>query len=293
MLANQGFELGERELRQLAVSIPEGKDQHISLWTARLILTLAAQALLIMHLNTYPALLVVFISTPRYSPPDNSSRSDINGPRMTMTMTMEMDVGSNNGSTDASSDASVHTPPGYHPYGPFTFTGGLGFKPRDIAAVLAMRGLVAMLLQLLFFPKLRDMFGTVRLYRYALIVFPATYFLTPYLATVTSSTPPPLPAAGVRLWALLSALLVVQSTVRSMATPAGMMLLNAACVDHSVLGTVNGIGQSVSAAGRIVGQLLLAGWLYGVGLESGVVGAAWWAMACVAMLAALVAYHVP
>jgi hypothetical protein len=71
------------------------------------------------------------------------------------------------------------------------------------------------------------------------------------------------------------------------------MLLNAACPDRSVLGTVNGIGQSVSAAARAIGQLLVTGWLYGVGLEAGIVGVAWWAMAGMAITAALAAACVP
>lgn len=113
-----------------------------------------------------------------------------------------------------------------------------------------MRGFVGLLLELLFFPKLRDLFGTLRLYRYALLVFLATYFYAPYLALLPSSTQPPLPAGGVTLWAVLTVILVVQSTVRSVALPAGQMLLNlnAACPDKLALRRVQGIGQSVTTA---------------------------------------------
>ncbi|PBP18093.1 major facilitator superfamily transporter [Diplocarpon rosae] len=50
----------------------------------------------------------------------------------------------------------------------------------------------------------------------------------------------------------------------------------------SVLGTIHGIGQSASSAARTVGPAL-GGWLYGVGLEHGVVGAMFWLLACVAV----------
>ncbi|KAJ6785648.1 hypothetical protein PWT90_04796 [Aphanocladium album] len=171
------------------------------------------------------------------------------------------------------SSALIEVPAGYHRHLPFVFTGGLSFKPHDIAAVLAMRGVISLLLQLVFFPTLRDKFGTLRLYRHALLVFPATYFLTPYLA----------------LWAVLTAIVVVQSTARSLALPAGQMLLNAACPDRLALATVQGIGQSVTAASRGLGQLMMTGWLYGLGLNAGVVGAAWWGMAGVAVAAAMAA----
>lgn len=273
LLADQEHELDELD-DQGERQTDNDKQRHVDLWTRRLGLTLAARALLVMHVFTYPSLLLVFVSTPRYHPVDVQSAT------ASATVT--------NGSAPF-----VHVPPGYHPHAPFTFTGGLAFRPHDMAMVLAIRGVVGLLLQLLFFPYLRDVFGTLRLYRYALVVFPLTYLATPYLATVPSSTPPPLPAAGVSLWAIMSAILVLQSTARSLALPAGAMLLNAACPDRSVLSTVNGIGGSVSAAARAIGQLLLTGWLYGKGLEAGIVSAAWWAMAGVAVAAAVAAACVP
>ncbi|QPH09540.1 hypothetical protein C2857_000372 [Epichloe festucae Fl1] len=259
----------------------DDKQRHVGLWTRRLGLTLAARALLVMHVFTYPSLLLVFVSTPRYQPVDGEDGTGV-VQRATAPATVT------NGSAPF-----VHVPPGYHPRAPFTFTGGLAFRPHDVAMVLAIRGVVGLLLQLLFFPYLRDVVGTLRLYRYALVVFPLTYLATPYLATVPSSTPPPLPAAGASLWAIMSAILMLQSTARSLALPAGAMLLNAACPDRSVLSTVNGIGGSVSAAARAIGQLLMTGWLYGKGLEAGIVGAAWWAMAGVAVAAAVAAACVP
>lgn len=58
-------------------------------------------------------------------------------------------------------------------------------------------------------------------------------------------------------------------------------------------GTVNGIGAIVAARARGLGHLIVAGWLYGVGLEDGVVGVAWWGMAGIAAIAAIAAAWVP
>lgn len=48
-----------------------------------------------------------------------------------------------------------------------------------------------------------------------------------------------------------------------------------------MLGTIHGIAQSVSSASRTVGPVV-GGWGYGKGLQVGVVGAVWWALAVVA-----------
>ncbi|KAM4060173.1 major facilitator superfamily protein [Hirsutella rhossiliensis] len=237
----------------------------IRVWTPRLATTLLARGLMMMHIGAYPSLLLAFISTPRYDASSSFATGD---------------------QTDAMAKASLPVPPNYHPSAPFVFTGGLSFKPSGIALALSIRGIGGLVLQLLLFPALKNALGTIRLYRYSLLLFPLSYLLTPYLAVISSSTSPPLPAAGVLLWIAMALVLTIQTVARSFALPAAAMLLNAASPDPSALGTVNGIGQSVSAAAKAVGPLL-AGWLYGVGLSYGLVGAAWWALAAVAVSAAV------
>ena len=50
-----------------------------------------------------------------------------------------------------------------------------------------------------------------------------------------------------------------------------------------MLGSIHGIAQSFSSASRTVGPVL-GGWAYGKGLQVGVVGTVWWALAVVAGL---------
>lgn len=54
---------------------------------------------------------------------------------------------------------------------------------------------------------------------------------------------------------------------------------------------MHGIGQSVSSAFRTIGPVFSGGW-YGVGLEMGVVGFAWWLVALVSGLGCLAAVFV-
>ena len=77
-------------------------------------------------------------------------------------------------------------------------------------------------------------------------------------------------------------MLLLQVTARTFTLPATIILLNNCSPHPSVLGTVHGMGQSVSAAFRTVGPVV-SGWWYGIGLERGVVGAAWWGTAGVAV----------
>ncbi|KAM0145501.1 hypothetical protein ACHAQE_011239 [Botrytis cinerea] len=273
-LPGEEYEMDDREGQRL-VSKSRDRQQTVSIWTLHLLLTLATRALVTIHIFSYPSLLSIFVSTPRYKQEDENSSAVASLERA--------HLGGGN------SSSFIQVPKGYHTHLPFVFTGGLSFNTRDLAIVLAIRGVVSCLLQLMLFPRLCKIVGRLPLYRYSLLVFPVTYFFTPYLATIKSSTPAPLPAAGITLWALLLSILAIQSTARSLTLPAGAMLLNAACPDPSVLSTVNGIGASVAEGARGLGHLVMTGWLYGAGLNSGVVGTAWWGMSAIATIAAIAA----
>ncbi|KAF3898238.1 MFS general substrate transporter [Trichophyton interdigitale] len=244
----------------------------VSIWTQRLIMTLFSNGLMIMHIGIFPALLAIFLSTPRYDPARVSSATSPS-PNAT-----------DQQSTAANGALSV--PLNYHPHAPFVFTGGLSFKPNNIAFALAMRGVIGLLLQLLFFPYLKRIFGLFRLYLYSLLLFPLTYFAIPYWTTVPSATSSPLPASGPLLWIFIAITLSLQTTACSFVMPTSRMILNAASPDKTSLGTVNGIAQSVAAAATIVGPLI-TGWTYGVGLRQGIVGIAWWTMSGFAILNAV------
>lgn len=278
-LPGEEYEIFDRENQRSAANEGEETSQTFSIWTLRLVLTLAARALVTMHIFSYPSLLSMFVSTPRYQSIDEGGG------------TVTPFEGGHSGAGNPS--AFVQVPKGYHPHPPFVFTGGLSFKSRHLAAVLTIRGVVSCVLQLLCFPYLCKVVGKLPLYRYSLLVFPVTYFFTPYLVTLKSTTAAPLPAAGPALWTMLLSILVIQSTARSMALPAGAMLLNAACPDASVLSTVNGIGASVAAGARGIGHFIITGWLYGAGLKVGVVGVGWWGISIIATLAAIAAACVP
>lgn len=164
---------------------------------------------------------------------------------------------------------------------PFVFTGGLGMPAATVGLATSILGMLGMALQFFLYPTVHARLGTLYSFRYFLILFPIAYVLAPYLAVLPSSTVSPDPSGGIFIWLGIIIILLLQVTARTFALPATIILLNNCSPHPSVLGTVHGMGQSVSAAFRTIGPVV-AGWWYGGGLERGVVGAAWWGTAGVA-----------
>ncbi|KAG9202173.1 hypothetical protein G6514_004610 [Epicoccum nigrum] len=169
------------------------------------------------------------------------------------------------------------------------FTGGLSFSPSLLGSSLAILGIVGLTLQILLYPWANARFGLMRCFRYSLTLFPLAYFLAPYLALLPSATAPPQPASGALVWLGISLVLTLQVSARTFALPASIILVNNASPHPSVLGTIHGVGQSVSSAMRTLGPVA-GGYWFGLGLKGGMVGLGWWAVAgisacgCVASL---------
>jgi MFS family permease len=169
------------------------------------------------------------------------------------------------------------------------FTGGLSFSPSLLGSSLAILGILGLTLQLVLYPWANARFGLMRCFRYSLALFPLAYLLAPYLALLPSATAPPQPASGMLIWLGISLVLTLQVSARTFALPASIILVNNASPHPSVLGTIHGVGQSVSSAMRTLGPVA-GGYWFGLGLKGGMVGLGWWAVAgisacgCVASL---------
>lgn len=158
------------------------------------------------------------------------------------------------------------------------FSGGLGMPARTVGIATCFLGLLGMPLQVFLYPSVHARLGTLRGFRWFSLLFPIAYFLAPFLAVVPSTTRAPEPVAGPFIWIVILLVLLLQVTGRTITLPASIILLNNCSPHPSVLGTVHGIGQSVSAGFRTVGPIV-GGWWYGAGLDIGMVGASWWAVA--------------
>lgn len=224
------------------------------IFTRNLIMTLFAHGLLAMHVGGFNSLWFIYLSTPRYDP------------------------------------AHPH-PPGFKPHGFFHFTGGLALPPPRIGLALAILGVIGITLQIFIYPNLSHRLGTAKSYRIFLALFPITYALAPFLSRVPSSAKPPAGVAGFRIWLAITFVLFIQVLARTFALPCTTILINNVSPHPSVLGTVHGIGQSVSSLTRTFGPIVFS-WVFGKGLDIGIVGMAWWLMAAVAIVGWVVAQGV-
>lgn len=224
------------------------------IFTTNVLCTFLAHGILAFHLGTFNNLWFVFLST-------------------------------------AVADPKHPKPSNYRQKLPFIFTGGLGMPASHIGFALAILGVIGITLQLFVYPIVNYRLGVVKSWRIFLFCFPISYLLVPYLSIVPSKTAPPAEKDGILLWAALCAVLFIQVLGRTFALPATIILLNNCSPHPSVLGTIHGMGQSVSSAARTIGPVA-GGWLYGLGLSRGIVGAVWWGLSGVAVIGCVASYFV-
>ncbi|KGO76611.1 Major facilitator superfamily domain, general substrate transporter [Penicillium italicum] len=222
------------------------------IWTKNVLCTLGAQAFFDFQMGAFNNLWLLFLSTPRY---------DANDP--------------------ASPARSL----------PFAFTGGLSMLPQSVGFATAILGVIGMVLQFTIYPTINGRLGTVRSYQYFLSLFPVAYFIAPYISLAPSTIPPPGQANGPWVWFGIIIVLFLQVTARTFTLPTSIILLNNCSPHPSVLGTMHGIGQSVSSAFRTIGPVFSGAW-YGYSLDVGMVGFAWWMIALVSVFGCLVAIFV-
>lgn len=212
------------------------------IFTRNVTLTLLNQFLIAFHVGTFNSMWFVFLSTPVYNPKTSETTIKL----------------------------------------PFRFTGGLGLQPQSIGFAMAILGAIGITLQLFVYPKVSARLGTVRSWRTFLCCFPLSYFLVPYLSVVPSTTAPPEAKTGAAVWLSLFGVLLIQVLGRTFALPAQTILVNNCSPHPSVLGTVHGLGQSMSSGARTIGPML-GGVVYGVGLNAGYVGLFWWCLSVIAI----------
>jgi len=165
---------------------------------------------------------------------------------------------------------------------PFVFTGGLGMPPRDVGFAMALLGTIGIFLQIVVYPVITSKIGVIRCWRIFLYCFPVAAVCIPFLALVPSTSPPPAPKQGIIVWLAVCAVLIVQVVGRVFVGPGTAILINNCSPHPSTLATVHGLAQTVASASRTVAPIA-GGWLYGLGLDHGVVGAVWWGLAAVAL----------
>ena len=153
---------------------------------------------------------------------------------------------------------------------------------RQAGLATSMIGLVGVPLQLLLYPQIHKRFGTVRSYKIFSTLFPISYALIPFIPLGQSNRNHP----GLLIWSFLLFTLTLHTTGRVISVPATILLLNDSSPRTSLLGAVNGLGQSVSAASRTLGPIIGA-YCFAYGSENQLHGAPWWMLALIALTGTL------
>ncbi|KAF2798991.1 MFS general substrate transporter [Melanomma pulvis-pyrius CBS 109.77] len=172
------------------------------------------------------------------------------------------------------------TPVGPLPQGPLHFTGGLGMISRNVGFALSLAGGTSMLLQLTLYPILQERFGTLKIWRTALFVFPLVYVVAPYPSLLASSGK--FKGQTVGVWLAMNAVLLLFTIGRTGVVPTTTLLINDCTPHPSVRGTIH-------AAATVLGHLsrsifpVVALTVFGQGLRLGVVGLGFWCLAVLAV----------
>lgn len=238
------------------------------IWTSNVLWTLLSIAIFDFHMGAFANLWILFLATPREFIP---GVSDANTPEPEAPAPIK--------------DEQLMA------RSAFKFSSGLAFPPPTIGFAMAIIGFIGVALQFLLYPYANSRFGLMRCFRGSLFLFPAAYFLAPYIALLPSVSPPPDPASGWAVWIGISFVLFLQVAARTFALPASIILLNNSSPHPSVLATIHGIGQACSATFRTFGPIL-AGYWYGLWTERGIVGMAWWITGTVAALGCVASFLV-
>lgn len=209
------------------------------IFTRNVVSTYISHFFLTLHMGIFNSLWFVFLSTPVWDPSTSKHRINL----------------------------------------PFHFTGGLGLQPKSVGLAMAILGVIGITIQLVLYPKISARLGTTRCLRYFMLCFPLAYFLMPYLSVIpsSSSSPPPEPKSGFLIWLAIFSVLLIQVTGRTFVFPSQVILINNVSPHPSVLGTIHGLGLSVGSGARTIGPML-AGFVFGFGLNKGIVGLVWWAL---------------
>ena len=247
------------------------------IWTSNVLWVLLTVAIFDFHMGAFANLWILFLARKREFVPENEKGVPIAPPPP------PPPAGPDGGAPMQVRDLAVRSI--------FKFATGLAFPPPTIGFAMAIIGFIGVALQFLLYPWANAKFGLMRSFRGSLFLFPAAYYLAPYIALLPSATAPPDPASGWIVWIGISFVLFLQVAARTFALPATIILINNSSPHPSVLATIHGIGQATSATFRTLGPML-AGYWFGVWTDAGVIGMAWWITGSVAAIGCVASFWV-
>ncbi|KAI9744674.1 MAG: hypothetical protein M1818_002203 [Claussenomyces sp. TS43310] len=136
---------------------------------------------------------------------------------------------------------------------------GRHLTTEEIGLSLSFAGIVTIVFQVGVFGKLKQKMGNRVTYRVGLFGFFLSMMMMPWVGYSDSR-----PAFGIWsgrawLWIELGFILLVKTVAAVGGLTSALLLITNSAPNHSVLGTLNGLAQTLSAAGRAAGPFLSGG----------------------------------
>jgi len=132
-------------------------------------------------------------------------------------------------------------------------------NPEEIGLSLSFSGIVTIVFQICVFGKLKEKMGNKRTYRAGLFLFFLSMMMMPWIGYRGSKPLFGIWDGRIWLWIELGVVLLVKTVAAVGGLTSALLLITNSAPNHSVLGTLNGLAQTLSAAGRAVGPFLSGG----------------------------------
>ncbi|KAH9884016.1 MFS general substrate transporter [Xylariomycetidae sp. FL2044] len=136
---------------------------------------------------------------------------------------------------------------------------GRALHASVIGVTLSVAGIFTILFQLFLFRPLKSKLGNVGSYRGSLLGFAVTMALMPFVGYRDSNPPFGFGDSKIWLYVEIGIILVIKNICAVGGLSSVMLLITNSAPSHGTLGTLNGIAQTLSAAGRSVGPFLSGG----------------------------------
>ncbi|PLB41102.1 MFS transporter [Aspergillus candidus] len=137
---------------------------------------------------------------------------------------------------------------------------GRGLTPQEIGLAQGFSGLVTILFQVCLFGKLREKMGNRWSYRMGLLGFVISFILMPFIGYKgQDGKAGHITAKTVWMAVELCVVLLIKTIASVGGLTSALLLITNSAPDHAVLGALNGLAQTLSAAGRAVGPFLSGG----------------------------------
>ncbi|KAH8601463.1 major facilitator superfamily domain-containing protein [Bisporella sp. PMI_857] len=147
----------------------------------------------------------------------------------------------------------------YPIYGAAPRPTGRELNPEEIGLSLSFAGIVMIVFQVVVFGKLKEKMGNRKTYCVSLFLFFLAMMMMPWIGHRESSPPFEIGNGTVWLWVELGFVLLVKTIAAVGGLTSALLLITNSAPNHSILGTLNGLAQTLSAAGRAAGPFISGG----------------------------------